>query len=324
MIFGGKRRQKAEREIDFTQLPMQEMTLILRRLGLQIIEELLAERPEPDLSARLTVRESKLLRHRTPWRINPWRRLVHVPEGFPGNLALGMRDMMSSALLGIISKRQWHYRIRDRIALAVDGVEDKMLPYWAWPLVAQTAWADPAFRHEVAWRIHRRQRDRLPLSDGSICPVMLQPETFWVLLALCDIRPGKHWLRSSERLRARQADRMRHIARVQTLGGQWAGFWDQWIIRMACQQWPQAYQRQPGGFRQALGRMPLMRGVVPQKRRFELANLGKTLWWNLFLPGSRQWRQGKNRKPLKDLELANPGWSGQIPPWMNARFASYR
>ena len=322
MIFGGKKRQKREPEIDFSRLPMQEVVLILRRLGLQTIDDLLTGNRRPDLGTRLTVRESHMLQNRRAWKISWWRRLVHVPEGFPGNLAIGMRDMLSSALLGIISKRQWQIRMRDRLALATDVAECDILPDWSWSPVSHTAWRDPGFCHEVAWRIFNYHRIRLPLSDGSVSPVILNPNTFWVLLALADVRPGKHWLRGKERSRARQADLLRRIARYQAFGGKWAGFWDQWLIRMACEKWPEGLQNLPRGFRLALSRMPLMRGLVPPKRRLTAARIFRGLSRKLFL-SSKGSRRPASLKTIKDLDLTNPDWAGEIPSWMLARYASY-
>jgi hypothetical protein len=105
---------------------------------------------------------------------------------------------------------------------------------------------------------------------------------------------------------------------------EWAGFWDQWIIQLACQRWPSAFSQLENRLCKALMGLPLLKttaaaALCPKKGILKLSPWALIEKWFDKIDGIK--RLSKSKKDYRRIILLNfavPNWEKQIPAFFKA------
>ncbi len=170
--------------LDLTVLPLAETVSLLRSLARTMVLSLLENGPLPDLDMLLAEQDKDRLAQARIWVVPLRRRFAHISSDLKSDLHHCLQAPIRKATSGTFPFRKWWYRAGDAFALALGGTRGDCLPDAFWPLVAKAAWQDPGFRYTVARAIGEYLRHTTIPVPGDQPAVVLQPATFWVLLAI--------------------------------------------------------------------------------------------------------------------------------------------
>lgn len=257
-------------KLDFTGLPLKETILILRRLGLRLLDDLLGqpvkpgeplpEEHQPELWTLLPVQETQTLARSKIWTFKRTRKTGRIPRNMRYDLTRAFRRMFPRAIAGKISMKRWNTGAGNRFALALGGTRGDVLPDDLWPVAAKAAWEDMNFRLTVVERIYRWLRTGRVLAPYDFPDIHLSVNTFWVLIALAKVKPMtvKYWLSRKERTDIQVERRLQKEAYAHIMANHWADFWDQWIIQLASERWPGGFKQLDNRLCKALLALPLL------------------------------------------------------------------
>ena len=319
--------------LDFNRLPMKEIILILRRLAMRLLGELLSSpcepgkvlsvKPQPELKSILTKQDIKILARTSIWRVkySGSRKTGKIGRNLREELSRSLNKLITKSIKGKISDRQWQVAVCNRMALALGGTRGDILPDDLWATAAEAAWCSEDFQLSVAMTINDWLRRMRLLVPYELPVVILSPITFWVLIALAQVKPLKfyHWFSKKKRAGLRVNRRFQKEAQWQMIKNEWAGFWDQWIIQLASQRWPSAFSQLENRLCKALTGLPLLKSTAaaalcPKKRILKLSPWPLIEKWFDKIDGIK--RLSKSKKDYRRIILLNfavPNWEKQIP-----------
>lgn len=330
-------KSSEESRIDFTRLPIEETAVILRRLIDHILDKLLDPGSKPgqppgevaplELAALLTGKEIQLLDSASIW--------VVKRKGFRQRIKRNFRDELPRALRKVVKKSvspkkkvsafEWQIGVSNRLSLACGGTAGDGLPDGFWPLVAKAAWCEPGFQHSTGMKIVQWLRSMRLFYPYQIPVANFTLSTFWVLIAMMKPKPLKWrcWISKKERAGVRVCRRLFREAHMQAMVNGWADFWDQWLIRLAVQRWPEGIKGMDTRLCRAILALPLL---VNNEWSKTCTGKGKIKIYNRtlaervcdFLDGVK-----RRRRPPREfhraalLYLAAPGWEERVPEMFN-------
>ena len=322
--------------LNFTGLPVKEMILLLRRLGMHLLEELLGEQgvpgkelseePQPELWKLLSSREIKTLAQAQVWKVKWNWKTGLIPANMRDDLRRALKKLIPKTIDGKIKPGQWEVGICNRLALALGGTAGGILPDELWLAAAGAAWCDPNFQFSVAMKlINWLRKTRLMVPYEPPEP-RLSPNTFWVLIALTQIKPLKvgYFFSRKERAAVRVQRRFQEEANLRIMVNEWAGFWDQWVIRLASQRWPSGFCQMDTRLCKALLALPLldttaMPKLCRNKRSLMLAiRLFIEKWFDKIDGIKRLRRSAQSRRRQALLNLTAPEWENLMPDFFTA------
>lgn len=326
-----------EKGVDFTGLPLEEIVLILRRLGLRLLGELLAPpcypgkalpvKPQPGLNTMLTAQDIKILSRANIWKLRRTgsRKTGRIPKNLREQLSRALKKIITKSINGKITAPQWEIALCNRIALAQGGTKGDVLPEDLWPAAAEAAWCNADFQLSVAIKINDWLRRIRLLVPYELPIAILSPTTFWVLIALAKIKPLKFpdWF-TKKRAGIRVSRRFQQEAQWQMIRNEWAGFWDQWIIQLCSQRWPTAFTQLENRLCKALMGLPLLRTNSASTLCKKKGVLKFSLWplvekWFDLMDGIKRFpRPGKDYRRIILLNFTVPNWENQMPDFFKA------
>jgi hypothetical protein len=322
--------------INFNALPVKEMILLLRRLGMYLLEELLGEQgvagkelseePQPELWKLLTYREIKTLAQAQVWKVKWNWKTGLIPANMRDDLRRALKKLIPKTIDGKIKSRQWEVGICNRLALALGGTAGNILPDELWLAAAGAAWCDPNFQFSVAMKLINWLRNTRLMVPYEHPEPRLSPNTFWVLIALTQIKPleAGYFFSPKERAAVRVQRRFQEEANLRIMVNEWAGFWDQWVIRLASQRWPSGFRQMDTRLCKALLALPLLDTTAMPKLCRSKTSLMLSIRlfiekWFAKIDGIRRLRrstQSRRRQAL--LNLTAPGWENHMPDFFTA------
>ncbi|MCP5047264.1 MAG: hypothetical protein GY940_08835 [bacterium] len=317
---------------NFTRLPMQAACSMLRRLAVGLLSELLdrncppgsplSAAPEPDLLKYIFNEESRVLSQSHVWKLKRKRPLRRIPKNMRDNLPRSMKKMFTRTIAGKLTPAQWQIAAGNRIALAIGGTKGSGLPDHLWPVAAQIAWNDPNFKLDIALKINQWLRNIQVLAPYQIPMAELSANTFWVLIALAKVKSvsAGQWVSAKERARVRIGKQLQEEAAVQAMTNEWADFWDQWIIRLTTQRWPDGYKQLNTRLCKALIALPLMNlptgsGLCSNKHPGKPFQKLVGKWFDKLDGIKRLKRSSKDFRRVVLLNLSAPHWELQMPEY---------
>jgi hypothetical protein len=322
--------------IDFVGLPLEEMILILRRLGMRLLEELLgkhgepgkalSEKPQPELWTLFSPREIKTLAQSQMWKMKRNRKTGRIPANIKDEPRQALKKLIPKTIAGKIKPGQWEIGFCNRIALALGGTKGSILPDELWPAAAEAAWCDPGFQLAAALKIMdwlRHTRLMVPYDPPE---PRLSPNTFQVLIALAKIKPIKtrYFFSKKERANVRVQRRFQEEANSRIMVNEWADFWDQWVIRLASQRWPSGFRQLDTRLCKALLALPLpdtttMPKLCGAKRSIKRSiRLFIEKWFDKIDGIKRPGRISRTRRKQALLNLTAPKWESHMPDFFTA------
>jgi hypothetical protein len=323
--------------LDFNRLPIKEIILILRRLAMRLLEELLAPyevgkvlsvKPQPELKAILTKQDIKILARTSVWKVkfSGSRKTGRIRKNLREELSRSLNKLVTKSINGKISAHQWQIAVCNRMALALGGTRGDILPDDLWATAAEAAWCSEDFQLSVAMIINDWLRSMRLLVPYELPIVILSPITYWVLIALANVKPLKfhHWFSKKKRASIRVNRRFQKEAQWQMIKNEWAGFWDQWIIQLASQRWPSAFSQLENRLCKTLMGLPLLKttaaaALCPKKGILKLSPWPLIEKWFDKMDGIK--RLSKSKKDYRRIILLNfavPNWEKQIPAFFKA------
>ncbi len=319
--------------LDFNRLPIKEIILILRRLAMRMLEELLAPpcevgkvlsiKPQPGLKSILTAQDIKILARASVWKVkfSGSRKTGRISKNLREDLSRALNKLVTKSINGKITARQWQIAVCNRIALALGGTRGDILPDDLWATAAEAAWCSEDFQLSIAMKINDWLRIMRLLVPYEPPIAVLSPITFWVLIALAQVKPLKfyHWFSKKKRAGLRVSRRFQKEAQWQMIKNEWAGFWDQWIIQLASQRWPSAFSQLEDRLCKALTGLPLLKttaaaALCPKKGILKLSPWPLIEKWFDKMDGIK--RLAKSKRDYRRIILLNfavPNWEKQIP-----------
>jgi len=319
--------------LDFSRLPIKEIILILRRLAMRLLEELLAPpcevgkvlsiKPQPGLKSILTAQDIKILARANVWKVkfSGSRKTGRISKNLREDLSRALNKLVTKSINGKITAQQWQIAVCNRIALALGGTRGDILPDDLWATAAEAAWCSEDFQLSIAMKINDWLRIMRLLVPYEPPIVILSPITYWVLIALAQVKPLKfyHWFSKKKRAGLRVSRRFQKEAQWQMIKNEWAGFWDQWIIQLASQRWPSAFSQLEDRLCKALTGLPLLKttaatALCPKKRILKLSPWPFIEKWFDKMDGIK--RLAKSKRDYRRIILLNfavPNWEKQIP-----------
>lgn len=287
--------------LDLAQLPLPETVTMLRGLGRRLFSAALAAAPPPPLPALLADQNDML---GAQWQAHRARRRhrqsivggsqpaivrarIFIARALRRSPADSYERTLADALSGRLAEPAWRARLEDEFERQLGLTVPPFAPDPFWPLLSLAAWNDLSFQHALALELWEYLRPRTLCIPRDIDHAFWSPNTFWALIDLT--APGsltrrQRWSRN-RRLAFDAGQRLRAEARRQALVGEWAGFWDQWILLRARTFWPQ--DAGSSLLRQAVEALPLSETQ----------------------PAVREHKAGS------PPPLARAGWRGEAPSW---------
>ncbi len=329
-----------EDKFDFTQLPIFEVAQILRRIAMQLLDELIESSPNPQssqdnnkkqpsipqLKEYFSKKDIQLFSQSALWRYHPYSRTGIIPSNLRKKPTKALKYLSKKALKGKLTPQKWEIGCFNRLAFLLGGTKADILPDSLWPVAASLAWQDPEFQFSILQKIHQMLRQRQLFDISEIPLIRISPITFWLLIALTSQNPLKfrYPLSSNERAAVRSQKRLHLLALNFLTQNQWAGFWDQWIIRLALFRWTSAFQYLPSQLSRAILELPLMNTpniptIKPTKHYFKKAI-------RHFIQDIFEDIDGIKRlptpppilSPYAQLHFTHPQWESQAPSFFSA------
>lgn len=123
-------------------------------------------------------------------------------------------------------------------------------------MIAHAAFSDPRLHQAALIGLRKMLKNRLLMQPGeTLLKIRLSPPFFWCLLALAmrssDGRVGDVLQRVAHKAVCDEA-----VLAVRTVG--WAGFWEQWCLKLALTDTP---PKEADALVQMLEELPLIRGI---------------------------------------------------------------
>lgn len=282
-------------KLDLTQLPLSQTVTMLRGLGRRLFSAALAASPPPSLPALLADQNDMLGAQWQAYRARRRHRQSIVGGSQPAIvrarifIARALRRAaadsyertLADTLSGRLAEPAWRARLEDEFERQLGLTVPPFAPDPFWPLLSLAAWNDLGFQHALALELWEYLRPRTLCIPRDIGRAFWSPNTFWALIDLT--APGS--LRRRQHLVFDAGQRLRIEAQRQALVGEWAGFWDQWLLLRARTFWPQ--DAGPSLLRQAVEALPL----------------------------SETQPAGRDQKTGSPPPLARAGWLQEAPSW---------
>jgi hypothetical protein len=320
-----------DRNINFTRLPVVRAAGILRRLAIELLNELLdhscppgeplPEQSQLNLLAFLQKDEVKVLSKSRTWKIIRRGPLRRIPKNLREKPSRSLKKLVSKTLAGKISIKKWQIISNNRVALALGGTKGNGLPDDLWPVAASLAWNDPGFKLKIALAIGAWLSKHQILAPSEPMVPTISVKAFWFLIALTGANPPKasRWFSASMRARTRLAKVLQEEALVQTMSNEWAGFWDQWLIRLTTERWPSTFYQLDQRLCKAIMALPLLKSSVRSdlcKGKKKPPTHGLRERWFDWMDGvKRLKRPSKDFRRVLLLNLSTPNYETQIPNW---------
>lgn len=302
--------------IDFQQLHIKEISEILRKLGIDLLNRLLAGHPPPLLTSLLTEKDILTLSQSHVWKLKRHR------KSRKGERPKILKDLIFKLLADSIYTDEWQEEACDRVALAIGGIPGDGLPDVLWPVAAEAAWKAPGFLYEIAWNLFQYLRKEELFSPFETPNVEFSHGAYWVLIALAVPKrlTLRQWFSWRQRRTFYTAKRLQAEARRQVMVKGWAHFWDQWLIKRAVKNWPSAFIHLDSRFFESLTQLPLTDGSM-EVFMLQQSREPKTRIKKILRKLSRFMDKIKNSMGLlkprdTGLDLSDPKWKKQVPEFL--------
>jgi hypothetical protein len=303
--------------------PMITAANILRGLVAGLVDRLFSGKPPankraPALTSFLTPIEARALGELHIWKLKTHpntRPTAAIPKDKENRSKVTLKDLVTRSITGEIDAREWQTVFQNRLVQALGGgAQGSGLPQDLDPLVEKAAWDDLLFRRALASRVKEYLRERVLFIPGEPWMPRFSAGAFWALIGLSETgeAPG-------QRAFINMVAAIRDEARRHVLHEGWAGFWDQWLIRVARDQWPLAFEQDTDMFSRALLALPLVtrRSAAFPEKMPHIPKLTLLDWLKKWMPtffGFIKTRTpGKVKRAENIISLAHPDWEGQIP-----------
>lgn len=316
--------------------PIIAASRVLRDLAGHLVEQLFSRQASgngrpPDLTALLSPLEARALADVHLWKLKGTaaaaetggtRTPARNPADRKDKLKPTLKDLVSRAVKEGVQPREWQTTFHERLVQAVGGgTRGSGLPYDLEPVMEKTAWSDLRFRRYVSAKVHEYLREQVLFLHGDSWLPEFSSETFWTLIGMARVGEAE-----GRKAFTRMVREIREQARQRVMKEGWAGFWDQWLIRLALQQWTRTIERDKTLFARSLLALPMLSRpsepppeqgpYVPKPSPWERIKK----WFPTFLG----WLSRKSGEPLlrlkrtlKPLKLAHPDWEEQRPRFLN-------
>jgi hypothetical protein len=321
---------QAQPQIDFSALPLDEATVLLQTVGLDVLRRALrgrTERERPYLAHLLPDAQARRLAPRRGFQLTP----------------VGYRPTLARAVGNGLSAQAWRARVWGQLRVRLGRATLGYVPDFLWATVAERAWSTPAFQREATLLARGILQEQYLFPAGSLPTPILASQTFWALLVLAEVRrppalkrelgalfsravlgsPAKTaehlgkigrelrahiprswwtWLPTARSRRQRAAAHLRRCAEIEVLAAsEWAHFWDQYVMTEAMVHWHGGAPAVRPPVRVALTSLPVanetLRAVFsrrPDARRAQAA------------------------APISTL--AHPDWENDRPLWLSSQY----
>lgn len=318
--------------------PMIAASRVLRELAGHLVEQLFsressAPKRPPDLTALLSPQEARALADVHLWKLkgtaaaaetSGTRSPVRNPADRKDQLKPTLKDLVSRAVKEEVQPREWQTTFHERLVQAVGGgTRGSGLPYDLEPVLEKAAWNDLRFRRYVTAKVHDYLREQVLFIAGDSWLPEFSSGTFWALIGMATVGEAE-----GQKTFTRMVREIREQARQHVMKEGWASFWDQWLIRLARQQWPQTLERDKTLFSRSLLLLPMLsRPSEPPPEQGPYVPV-PSLWERIkrWFPTFLGWLSRKKREPLlklkktlKPLNLAHPDWEEQTPEFMRGK-----
>lgn len=263
-------------------LPHEEIALLLRGLGLQLMSDLLSRR-RPEIVRHIGDEDERLFKSLESRSTSPGEPYARAVE---------------DAVRGRISLASWEEKAVWDLRRLLGLVGGYSVPDALWSVLGKRAWLDLQFRQQIAAQLERYLRERVVFAlEGQIeQPILdLDPSTFWFLIALTrsfsegSPRAGSFGLWQQSDAAHRVVRSLQSVGERISLEGKWAGLWEQWVLIKAAESWSVSRQR-----------TTLVRSI----RNLPLARSGSA---------KRPSTEGPS-EPEK-VCIAKPHWEREMPVW---------
>ncbi len=286
--------------------PLKEASEILQFLGEKLIRNLLASQPPPglrppNLNTLLSPQEARILTSLSFWQLKkksgePSKKKAATDE------KITLTDLITRAFKEKVKPHRWQSEFQHQLVHALeDESTPKDFPFILMPLIEKTAWQNLRFTHFLVETLTRYLWERVLLNPGERFIPVLAPETFRALVGLTGIDKQK-----TQRQYIENLETIRDTSRRRVLNEGWAGFWDQWLLRIAVSRWAKAFTEKNSRFIRSIIDLPLV--------------TKKNLAEEEPKPGDKEkQKKRKDREPEQfknkkhPVPLAHPDWRGQIP-----------
>ena len=306
--------------IDFNQLPLGEIAMILRRLGQITLQTALNATPRPNLTQILSPVDLRVLRTAPIWPV-PLRRRIGRLRYLSNHTETALTKPLRRAVDGFYRSDGWRLRIREMLTMGTGGAQGQIIPNDFWPLVGHMAWNDLNFKRWAQSRISQHLSQN-PRFAGQNPTITLTPQTFWSLIALCDAKSAS-LLKADSRRRFRLANRLIEEARLQTVSHHWAGFWDQWLLDRAIASWPEAVNNPKDPLIRVFRKLPIIESWPKKKQRRRFKPFPTHIFRSLILFFDRLQRPVRPLRLWSDgfpIDLCHPDWFELIPEPLKSQY----
>jgi hypothetical protein len=303
--------------------PMVTAANILRGLVAGLVDRLFSGKPPankraPALASFLTPIEARALGELHLWKLRTppnTRPTVSIPKDKENRLKVSLKDLVTRSITGEIDAREWQTVFQNRLVQALGGgAQGSGLPQDLDPLVEKAAWDDLRFRRALAVRVKEYLRERVLFIPGEQWIPRFSSGAFWTLIGLSEIGEVSGQKAFISMLAAIREEARRHV-----LYEGWAGFWDQWLIRVAREQWPLAFEQEKDMFSRALLALPLVtrRSAAFPEKTPHIPKLTFPDWLKKWMPTFfgfiNTQTPGMAKRAENIISLVHPDWEEQIP-----------
>jgi hypothetical protein len=308
--------------IEATSHPMMVVSRILRDLVERLLEQLFsqkssADRRPPTLTSLLLPQEARAL-----MELHLWKRkgiLPTVLKSRRSRFKTTLKDLVTRTINSDVEAREWQLTFHDRLVRTLGGgTQGNGLPYVLDPVLEKAAWCDLRFQCSMAKMVNDYLREWVLFIPGDRLIPTFSPGAFWALIGLAGAEKS-----AEEKMFFRMVEEIRKEARARVLVKGWAGFWDQWLIRVARQKWAQAFEREKSRFCRSLLALPLLSKPsalssqqVPYVPKPSFSTWERIKKWLLSFFDRRRVPPLLKGKKTDFVDLAHPDWEDQVPEFL--------
>jgi hypothetical protein len=306
--------------IEGTSQPMIAVSRILRDLVERLLEQLFSrkspsDKRPPTLTSLLLPQEARALMELHFWKLKG----LHptVPKNRKSRLKTTLKDLVTRTIHSNVEPREWQLTFHDRLVRMVGGgTPGKGLPLVLDPVLEKAAWCDLRFQRSTAIMVNDYLRERVLFIPGERVVPGFSPGAFWALIGLAGAEKS-----AEEKMFSRMVEEIRAEARARALVKGWAGFWDQWLIRVARRNWARAFEREKSRFCRSLLALPLIsrpsplspQQQVPYTPKRSFSTRDRIKKWLLSFFEKRRVPPRLKGKKTDSVNLAHPDWEDQVP-----------
>ncbi len=316
--------------IDFSDMNPSSQVRFLQPLALMLLEKVLNKQPIAgqlvDMTTNAIDATLQPVVWQADWRGNaryvsnasklPWRNRYanSLLNRFNKGKKFNRLDILRITRFIAPSERWWRKKATNAIINIAGDTGPHFYPTQLVSLLQSNAWQDSAFQYQTMLIIDKHLSNNLICDQHGWKITPLHPNFYWLLILISAgelpsaLAPNIMSKLSSQQIRT--LHQLKQLATIQSKTENWAGFWEQWLLGLLCQQnngtknsKPDFFVDLPKQMQASIARLPLMKMMLPE------------CWRQQQLIDKQELELELEKPQTKITNLSTKASINEAPPW---------